>query len=233
MGEWDVTYLGSRIRATDTKTFSFERPVDLDYAPGQFFFVLLTSVEPRPLEHHFSFSSSPTEPTVEFTTRMTGHEYKNELDKLVPGERVHLAGPDGAFVLDPEMRKVAYVCGGIGITPARSSIRWVLDTRADIDVVALYANHDLEGTAFREEFADIDAPNVRVVNVLSAPAAGWSGRSGRIDAELVRSEVPDWDERDFFVSGAPVMVDALVRMLCEEVGVPPARVISEHFPGYA
>ena len=104
MGEWDTRYLGSRDRATDTKTFSFERPSDLDYVPGQFFFVLLDQPQgpyTRPIEHHFSFSSSPTEPTVELTTRMTGHEFKQRLDALVVGEGVHIAGPDGAFVLAP------------------------------------------------------------------------------------------------------------------------------------
>lgn len=233
MGEWDVAYLGSRHQATDTRTFSFERPADLDYLPGQFFFVLLGSAGPRPLEHHFSFSSSPTEPNVEFTTRMTGHEYKNQLARLVPGDRVHLAGPDGSFVVRPEMRKVAYVCGGIGITPARSTIRWALDTHADLDIVLLYANRDPEAAAFREEFDGVHSGNVRVVNVLSDPGPGWSGRTGRIDADLVRQEVPDWDSRDFFVSGPPLMVDALVHVLCDDVGVPPPRVASEHFPGYA
>ncbi len=27
MGEWDARYLGSRVRAIDTRTFAFERPV--------------------------------------------------------------------------------------------------------------------------------------------------------------------------------------------------------------
>jgi ferredoxin-NADP reductase len=231
MGEWDVAYLGSRARATDTKTFSFERPPDLDYTPGQFFFVMLGS--PRPIEHHFSFSSSPTESSVEFTTRMTGHEFKDRLDALVPDESVHLAGPDGTFVLQPGMRKVAYVCGGIGITPARSIVRWVLDSEADIDMVLLYANRDLEGAAFREEFDAIRSENVRVVNVLSHPEPGWDGRTGRIDADLVRHEVPDWDVRDFFCSGPPVMVEALARVLLEDVGVSASRMMSEHFPGYS
>ncbi len=233
MGEWDVRYLGSRERATDTRTFSFERPSDLDYVPGQFFFVMLDSSSARPLEHHFSFSSSPTEPNVECTTRMTGHEFKNRLAALAPGDVVHLAGPDGAFVLGPEMKRVCYVCGGIGITPARSTIRWAVDTGADVDIVLLYGNRSLAATAFREEFDAVHSDKVRIVNVLSEPEPGWQGRTGRINADLVRAELPDRDDRMFFVSGPPGMVDALVSMLTHEVGVAPERVISEHFPGYA
>ena len=236
MGEWDAYYLGSKVRATGTKTFAFERPQDLDYLPGQFFFVLLrgsAALGTRPIEHHFSFSSSPTEPNVEFTTRMTGHEFKNRVDALAFGDLVHLAGPDGAFVLPPGTRKVAYVCGGIGITPARSTLRWALDTGSDVDIVVLYGNRDLEATAFREEFDAITPGHVRVVNVLSEPEPGWSGRVGHIDGAVVREEVPDWSTRDFFVSGPPTLVDALTLMLLDDVGVPAPRVISEHFPGYA
>ena len=233
MGEWNVRYLGSRDRATGTKTFAFERPADLDYTPGQFFFVLLSSPSGRHLEHHFSFSSSPTEPNVEFTTRMTGHEFKNRLEELTPGDSVHLAGPDGAFVLVPGMSKVAYVCGGIGITPVRSTIRWALDTGAAVDIVVLYANRDLAATAFREEFEAIGAGNVHIVNVLSEPEPEWRGRTGRIDASLVRAVLPDSRERDFFVSGPPQMVDSLVSVLRDEVGVDPTKIVSEHFPGYA
>lgn len=236
MGEWDAHYLGSRVRATGTKTFAFERPQDLDYLPGQFFFVLLrgsAALGTPPIEHHFSFSSSPTESNVEFTTRMTGHEFKNRMDALTVGDLVHLAGPDGAFVLPPGTRKVAYVCGGIGITPARSTVRWALDTGSDVDIVVLYGNRDLEATAFREEFDATTSGHVRVVNVLSEPGPGWGGRVGHIDGAVVREEVPDWSARDFFVSGPPTLVDALTRMLLHDVGIPAPRVISEHFPGYA
>lgn len=59
------------------------------------------------------------------------------------------------------------------------------------------------------------------------------GRTGHIDAGVVREEVPDFAGRDFVVSGPPQVVDALVRMLIDDVGVPAERVISEHFPGYA
>ncbi len=235
MGEWDVRYLGSRDRATATKTFTFERPADLTYAPGQFFFVLLQAAgsELRPIEHHFSFSSSPTEPVVEFTTRMTGHEFKNRLEMLEVGDVVHLAGPDGAFVLDPDATKVVYLAAGIGITPVRSTVRWALDSGAKVDIVVLYANRDLEGAAFREEFDAIASDTIRVVNVLSHPPSAWTGLAGHIDADIVRDVVPDWGERRFFVSGPPRAVDGLTRMLFDDVGVPTDRVISEHFPGYA
>jgi ferredoxin-NADP reductase len=234
MAEWSVRYLGSRVRATATKTFTFERPTDLKYRAGQFFFVLLGPTEafPHSIEHHFSFSSSPTEPNVEFTTRMTASEFKNRVDGLAEGDLVHIAGPDGAFVLEPRMRKVVFISAGIGVTPARSIVRWALDSKADVDITLLYGNRNLEATAFREEFDAIESEKVRVVNVLSEPDEDWSGPRGRIDADLVREYVPDWKERDFLVSGPPVVVSSLAGMLLRDVGIDRPRLMTEHFPGY-
>lgn len=232
MGDWMADYLGKRDRATGTKTFTLERPAALDYRPGQFFFINIPRESGKWLEHHFSFSSSPTEENVEFTTRITGHEFKRCMDELEIGTEVRLAGPEGGFVLSPDMRKVAYVCGGIGITPARSTVRWALDTEADVDIVVLRAERDQAGAAFIEEFSAIDSPRVRVVNVLSSPEPEWSGRSGRIDANVVREELPDWSQRDFFVSGSLPMVTAIRGMLLDGVGVEPRRIKTEEFPGY-
>jgi ferredoxin-NADP reductase len=233
MGEWDVAYLGKRDRATATKTFSFERPAVLDYLPGQFFFIDIPSeTEGEKLRHHFSYSSSPTEPNVEFTTRLTGHEFKNRMESLEPGTRVSISGPLGDFVARPEMRKVAYVVGGIGITPARSTIRWALDTGSDLDIAVIYGNRNRASTAFREELEGVRSDRIRVVEVESYPDEGWTGITGHIDAGIVRAALRDWRERHLFVSGPSPMVESLKRMLADEVGVQADRLITEDFLGY-
>lgn len=228
-----MRYLGKRERAVGTKTFTLERPAELAYLPGQFFYIQIPPAEGADwLEHHFSFSSSPTEEHVEFTTRLTGHPFKTRMDALEPGTTVRIAGPDGDFVLQPGIRKAAYVCGGIGITPARSTVKWALDTSAEIDIVVLQADRDLASTAFLEELDAIRSPRIRAVHVLSEPEPGWTGPRGRIDAGLVRAEVPDWQDRHFFVSGPPPMVEAISTMLAAEVGVAADRLMHEDFPGY-
>lgn len=234
MGDWTVRLIAKRERASDTKTFTLERPSRLDYRPGQFFFISIPGAAEGspPLQHHFSFSSSPTEPNVEFTTRLTGHPFKDRLDSLDLGTRVAISGPDGDFVLRPTMQRVCYVCAGIGITPARSMVRWAVDTGDPIDMLVLYGNRDLASTAFREEFAALGSDRVRVVNVLSEPEPGWTGRTGHVDADVVREEAPDWHDRYFFVSGPPSVVTSLRGMLLRDVGIMEEDLSSEQFPGY-
>lgn len=233
MGDWNTTFLGKRERAVETKTFTFARPRELAYRPGQFFFLSIPDGNGEWLLHHFSFSSSPSEDTVEFTTRMTGHDFKNRVDALEPGTSVRVAGPDGDFVLRPDMTKVAYVCGGVGVTPVRSTIRWAVDTAALVDIVLLYANRNRASTAFREEFEVIGSERIRILDVLSEPGPGWTGLRGHIDADLVREQVPDWRERHFYVSGPPGMTRALSGMLAQEVAVAEDHLTVEYFPGYS
>ncbi len=230
----EARFIGKRERALATKTFTLERPTGFDYEPGQFFFVWIPADDAGSafLQHHFTLSSSPTEENLEFTTRLTGHPFKERMDELAPGAVLRVDGPEGSFALQPGMKKVCYVCGGIGITPARSTVRWALDTGADVDITVLYANRDLESIAFREEFEAIGSHHIRVLDVLSDADAGWSGRRGRIDADLVRAEVPDFAGRHFFVSGPPGMVAALAGMLALDVGIPKDRLMTEDFTGY-
>lgn len=233
MGEWEVGFLGKKDRATATKTYAFERPSDLEYLPGQFFFVEIPSDVPgETLRHHFSFSSSPTEPNIEFTTRLTGHEFKNAMDALAPGTRVRISGPLGDFIAKPSMRKVAYVVGGIGVTTARSTIRWALDSGADLDIALIYGNRNRASTAFRDELDTVRSERIRIFEVLSDPDEGWTGIAGHIDAGIVRAAVRDWPERYFFVSGPSSMVESLKRMLADEVGVQGDRLLTEDFLGY-
>lgn len=232
MKGWDVRYIEKIERAVGTKSFRFERPKDFDYLPGQYFFVSIPKGKERWLLHHFSFSSSPTEPHIEFTTRMRDSEYKNTMDSLPYGIIVRITEVHGDFTVGEKMKKVAYVCGGIGITPARAMIRWAADTEADIDIVLLYANRNLASTAFREELDEMSGERLKAVHILSRPEEGWTGPSGHIDSNFVRAQVPDWKERYFFVSGPPAMVDAIRKVLKEDVGVQQDQIKLENFLGY-
>ncbi len=44
----------------------------------------------------------------------------------------------GQFSLNPKFNRVAFACGGIGITAARSNIKWTIDTNADIHLIIEY-----------------------------------------------------------------------------------------------
>src|SRR4030066_1003196 len=104
-------------RTHDVTSFRFPRPAELDYKPGQFFFITLKQSD-KELSKHFSFSSSPTEKThIEFTKKFTDSEFSAALKALKPGDWARIDAPYGQFTFEGENPKIGLLAGGIGITP--------------------------------------------------------------------------------------------------------------------
>jgi len=55
---------------------------------------------------------------------------------------------------------------------------------------------------------------------------------GRIDAALIRAEIPDYAGRMFYLSGPNAMVEGFERTLLD-MGVSPSRIRKDFFPGFA
>ncbi len=219
-------------RAADVVSFRFERPPDFDYRPGQW--AVLTIPGPDgTMTHHFTYSSSPTEPWLEMTTRLRGTPFKNALDALPLGAEVTMAGPNGFFTLGDKVPRAAFLAGGIGITTVRSILRALADRGMDRPLLLLYGNHDEGGIAFGDELVDIGRvlPGLRVVHVLSDPGPAWTGDRGFIDATLVQREAQPLTDWHFFLSGPPPMVESLKTML-GGLGVPRESVSTEEYLGY-
>ena len=104
-------------RTSDITSFRFPRPSDLTYKPGQFFFVAIKQGG-KELNKHFSFSSSPTQTVfIEFTKRLTDHEYSLALEAAKVGDWARIDAPYGEFTFEGEYPKIALLAGGIGVTP--------------------------------------------------------------------------------------------------------------------
>ncbi len=232
MSEWKVKLIEKIERTEDIKSFRFERPEDLKYLPGQFSYFYIPKEEGGELFHHFSFSSSPTEPFVEFTTQIRESEYKKRLNQLPIGTTIRISTILGNFSLINKYNKVAFLCGGIGITAARSNIKWAIDSQVEIDMVLLYGNRNLNNIAFKTELEALPAENFKVFYILSQPEESWKGWKGRINEQFILSNVPDWEDRMWFVSGSPAMVNTIEKILTDDICVPMHIIREEFYIGY-
>ncbi|APV43724.1 Ferredoxin-NADP reductase [Dehalogenimonas formicexedens] len=217
---------------------SFHLPIHIQnapYKPGQFFFLTI-KINGQEAVHHFTISSSPTDQGyIEFTKRITPHEFSQALDNMSPGDWAHLQGPAGEFVLPSEGSKIAFLTGGIGITPVRSMLRYISHQKLNYDVVLLYGNGSAEEIVFRDELEEIVRSNhsIRVVHVLSGPniPPDWTGKTGFINKDLVMELVPDYMDRLFYMSGPPKMVMILVEQI-SALKVPQEHIFRDSFTGY-
>jgi ferredoxin-NADP reductase len=221
------------LRTYNVKSFRFPRPESLDYKPGQFMFVTIKIAEEK-VQKHFTISSSPTEKGfIEFTKKLTGHEFSNAIDALKVGDWAKIDAPYGDFTFEGEFKKIGMLSGGIGITPLRSMCRYCTDMILDTKITLLYGNRTEKDIIFREELEKMQRQNksLKVVFTVSEVSESWTGYTGRIDAEMIKKEIPDYMERVFYTCGPPAMVKAMENLL-KDIKVPKKNIKKEDFPGY-
>jgi ferredoxin-NADP reductase len=129
---------------------------------------------------------------------------------------------------------MAYLSGGIGITPIRSTLRYVKDKNLPHDIVLLYGNRSQADIVFHREMDEISAlKNIRVEYFLAeAPSKAKRGiSSGQINRDAIARLVPDFKQRLFYISGPPGMVNALSGQVLE-LGVSAKQIHIDSFTGY-
>jgi ferredoxin-NADP reductase len=187
---------------------------------------------------YFTLASSPTENTIRIGVKFNenGSSFKREMlemDTSVPIVATQMAG-DFTLPHDPGL-KCVFIAGGIGVTPYRSMIKYLLDKNEKRPVVVMYANKTADEIAYQEVFGQAKLQlGIKTVYTLTdreQVPAGWTGRVGRIDENMIREEVPDYMERKFYLSGPHAMVTAYEEVL-GRMGVPKDQIKIDFFPGF-
>lgn len=223
--------------AADAYDFVFSSDRRLAFQPGQYLEWTLPVPHPdnRGNRRYFTLASAPTEDElrlgVKFYPRSSA--FKQSLSRMVPGDAIHVTQLAGAFILPSDPRKkLAFIAGGIGITPFRSMLRTLLDEREARDIVVVYGVERPQAIAYRHVLdaaeKELGIPTVYAVE----RGAAADQYPGLIDANLIQQAVPDMAERTFYVSGPQSMVDAVRRTL-HALGVPRSRIKVDFFPGFA
>jgi len=220
-------------RTYNVKSVRLNLNSEIDFQAGQFLCVILKT-NPE-LKRYLSISNSPTEKGyLEFTKKLTQSDFSGVLDNLKPGDIVKLQYPFGKFTLRDDYKKIAFLSGGIGITPIRSISKFVVDKRLGMDIALIYANRTINDIVFRDDFEAMRKvyPKLKVVHVLSEATPGFNSLAGRIDSSIVKQEIPDYAERKFYLCGPPAMVEAMQKILTDELAMPKEGIVTENFQGY-
>lgn len=217
------------------KTFRLRLEKDVFYVPGQYLSLTL-NFNSRDMTKVFSISSSPTEKgRLDFTKKLTDSVFSEALKRLSPGDEVLVRLPLGQFVMKDEYQKIAFLSGGIGITPIRSMLKYATDLKLSKNLILLYSSRNPEYLIFKNE---LDAmcrlnKNLKVYYTLTDKMRGEENfESGYINSRMVKEKIPDYSERIFYVCGPPGMVSSIQAMLKDELAVASERIIVEHFMGY-
>ncbi len=205
-----------------------------DYFPGQFQFITFQRGKDLPVEeHHWTISSSPTQKAFVTSTIKESGDFTSTIGLTKPGDTAVVQAPFGRFshVFHPEDKDIVFLAGGIGITPFMSMLRYMRDTKSDLNVILLYGNKYEADIVFRNELAEMEAsqiPRLRVIHVLSNPESDWPGERGHIDREKLERLVGSITTRTFYVCGPPGMRIKLIDTL-RKMEVPHEHIRTEIF----
>lgn len=220
-------------RTYNVKSVRLNIDREIDFKAGQF--LALTIRDNPELKRYLSISSSPTEKCyLEVTKKITGSDFSKAFSQIKPGDTVKIQYPMGKFILSEPSSNIAFLSGGIGITPIRSIAKYVVDGNLGADMVLVYANRSVKDIVFKEDFDAMQKvyPKLKVAHVLCDPTPGFKCIPGLINAQVIKNEVTDYAKRRFFLCGPPQMVEAMKKILAEELNLPDENIVTENFQGY-
>ena len=227
--------------ANDTYDFIFTSERKFSFQPGQYMEWTLAHRDPdsRGNRRYFTLASSPTEKEVRVGMKFYPEpsSFKNKLAYFHPGETIVAAQLSGDFTLPKNKdEKLAFIAGGIGITPFRSMIQYLIDTKEARKITLLYSNKTLGDVAYRDIFdrayTELGIETVYSITDGQVPLDDLQTRKGAIDSRVIAEEVPDYTERTFYLSGPHAMVTAFEKTL-QEMGVSRNKIKTDFFPGFA
>ncbi|HCI81782.1 MAG TPA: oxidoreductase, partial [Ktedonobacter sp.] len=225
--------------APDIIDFIFKPSEKLTFAPGQYMEFTLAHARPdsRGNRRYFTLASSPTENDVHLGVRFyeQSSSFKKAMYRINSGTNMIAAQIAGDFTLPSDARqKLVFIAGGIGITPFRSMLKYLLDTQQGRDIVLFYVNKRADEIVYKDVLSAAQARlGVKTFCTLTDTNAiprNWPGFVGRVNEQMILKTVPDYDERTYYISGPPEMVRACEHVL-RNMGLPGEQIKKDFFPG--
>jgi ferredoxin-NADP reductase len=215
------------------RTLVLDVPGWRGHRAGQHVDVRLTAEDGYQAERSYSLASAPGEQPALTVERLDDGEVSPYLvDEVVVGDRFELRGPIGGyFVWDAAAARepLLLVAGGSGVVPFRSMLLHRAAYGSRVPAKLIYSARTYDDVIYREELEELDADVV--LTLTREQPAGWTGRSGRIDVELLREVAfaPEEQPR-VFVCGPTTFAETVAEGLVA-LGHEPRRIRIERFGG--
>jgi ferredoxin-NADP reductase len=222
--------------ADNTYELVFDTNTKPTFHPGQYLEWTLphANADDRGMRRYFTIASSPTEEHLKIGVKVMpgGSSFKEALLAIKPGDSMYGAMRGGDFTLPTNPReKMLFIAGGIGITPFRSMIKYLIDTKQHRDIVLFYSSKTWGEVAYRALLKEAQQYGITTVYCLGAADATATGtvEVGTITEEIITKYVPDYRERSAYLSGPDGMVQAYKQLL-KKLGA--NKIHTDYFPGF-
>lgn len=215
----------------DTYDFIFDLAKPIKFTPGQYMEFTLPHPSPdsRGNRRYLSLASSPTENEIRLGIKFGNppSSFKRSLLNMAPNQTITAGQLIGDFTLpkDPT-KKLVLVAGGIGITPYRSILKYLVDTNQKRDIVVVYTASDADQFVYKDVLDEAQQKlGIKTIYVNTKI-------QGHLDANGILKQIPDCRERMFYISGSHGVVVAFESVL-KNLGIPKKQIVTDYFPGFA
>ncbi len=237
-----ILRLKEKVRiAPDTYDFIFAPTRKFAFAPGQYMEWTLghNDVDSRGNRRYFTLASAPTEHHLRLGVKFyrASSTFKKAMLSMEKGHEITAAQLSGEFVLPRDPRqKCVFIAGGIGVTPFRSMIKYLLDIRQKRPIAIFYANKTIDEIVYKDVFdraqQELGIKTIySITDTRNLPAA-WTGEIGRISPQLIKATIPQYKNCIFYISGSRDMVDSFKGIL-KGLGISNSQIKSDYFSGLA
>ncbi len=220
--------------------FVFDKVQPFSFLPGQYLEWTIPGkmVDSRGNRRYFTIASSPTEQTLKIGVKLAGDStssFKKTLQSMSEGTIV-ATQLSGDFILPTDSKKkLVFMAGGIGVTPFRSMIQYLLDIKEPRDIILFYVCSKEEEFVYKEIFSKArERIGLKVIYVITHPesaSSNWKGEIGYITGEMLRKYIPNISERRYYLSGPNAMVEGYKKLLITN-GIERKNIILDYFPGF-
>lgn len=227
--------------ASDTYDFIFAPSRRIAFSPGQFMEWTLghPDADSRGNRRYFTLASSPTESDLRLGVKFyeNSSTFKQALLSMGPSREIVAANLAGEFVLPPDPnQKCVFIAGGIGITPFRSMIKYLLDTRQRRPIVLFYVNRTVNDIVYvdllQRAQVELGIKTIYTITDKRNLPTSWQGQVGYVTPKMIKAQVPDYDNCLFYLSGPKGMVDSFKELL-RRLNVKESRIKTDFFYGLA
>ena len=217
----------------DTKTLRFKWPDghNPEFKTGQFITVYWPDTPSY--KRAYSLSSCALDRGFyEVTVKRDGKMGTRIVDWAKPGDKLFVIPPVGRFlpVYEPDKHLVC-IAGGSGVTPFRGFVREATRRQLATRITVLYSVRTPKDIIFNQEFRDLEKQNpafkFEVTCTRAEPEHQWSGRTGRITVDWLRTLAGDMSQCVFYACGPNALVEHAEHMVIQELGAAKEQMKTE------
>jgi Na+-transporting NADH:ubiquinone oxidoreductase subunit F len=223
----------------DIKLFRFEllEPETIDFVPGQYiqFFTPAYEKSSEEVYRAYSIASDPQQNNIiDLIVRLVpgGICTTYMFDYLKPGDQATIIGPFGDFRLADTDSEMIFIAGGSGMAPFVSILSDMRNNQNPRKATYYFGANKVNELFFLDEMKKLqdELQNFKFVPVVASPeeSDNWQGQTGLV-TEVVAKDNENASACEAYLCGSPGMIDASIKVLCQDLGVDEAKVYYDKF----